>query len=229
MDPRRRTLASVDPLGGSNVPLPSSALKRPQARLASSVRKGGGASRFSLAPQRLSSHSGARKSRVATGSNFQFSQHVDAYFQPSSATGFSNSQLQDAARRSSVYQAPHTVNRQATSGSNFPAASRGSMSVNKNEHAHYRSSSANDVPPAGLLNSHSTPFANPASSVGPFRVAHHGTSSLLPPFQTYKDPRTRDRKTIASWQHQVYELLLERGYSELLTIKTLQTTTTKDF
>ncbi|KAA1100554.1 kinetochore-associated Ndc80 complex subunit ndc80 [Puccinia graminis f. sp. tritici] len=229
MDPRRRTLASVDPHGGSNIPLPSSALKRPQAHLASSVREGGGGNRFSLAPQRLPSHSGARQSSVATGSNFQFSQHSDAYFQSSQATGFSNSQHQDAARRSSVYQAPQTVNRQPTSSSNFPAASRGSMSVNRNEHAHYRSSSANDVPPAGLLNSHSTPSANRASSVGPFQVSHHGTSSLLPPFQTYKDPRTRDRKTIASWQHEVYEFLQERGYPEPLTIKTLQTPTTKDF
>ncbi|KAA1133117.1 kinetochore-associated Ndc80 complex subunit ndc80 [Puccinia graminis f. sp. tritici] len=103
------------------------------------------------------------------------------------------------------------------------------MSVNKNEHAHYRSSSANDVPPAGLLNSHSTPSANRASSVGPFQESHHVNSSLLPPFQTYKDPRTRNRNTIASWRHQAYEFLLERGYPEPLTIKTLQAPTTKDF
>ncbi|WAQ84499.1 hypothetical protein PtA15_5A69 [Puccinia triticina] len=229
MDPRRRTLASGDPHGGSNIPLPASALKRPQAQLASSTRDGGGNSRFSLAPQRLPSHSGARQSSVATSSNFQFSQHADPYFQSSQATGFSNSQHHDAARRSSVYQAPQTVLRQPTSSSNFPTASRGPMSVNRNEHAHYRSSSANDVPPAGLPNSHSTPSAHRASSVGPFQASHHGTSSLLPPFQTYKEPRPRDRKTVAHWQHEVYEFLQERGYPEPLTIKTLQTPTTKDF
>ncbi|EFP81375.2 uncharacterized protein PGTG_06996 [Puccinia graminis f. sp. tritici CRL 75-36-700-3] len=229
MDPRRRTLASGDPYGGSNIPLPSSVLKRPQAQVASSTREGGGANRFSLLPQRLPSHSGPRQPSVATSSNFQFPQHSDAYFQPSPASGFSSHQHQDAAIRSSVFQAPQTVNRQATSGSNFPAASRASMSVNRNEHAHYRSSSANDVPPVGLFNLHSTPSANRASSVGPFQASHHGTSSLLPPFQTYKDPRTRDRKTIASWQHEVYEFLLERGYPEPLTIKTLQAPTTKDF
>ncbi|KAH9457723.1 hypothetical protein MJO28_004780 [Puccinia striiformis f. sp. tritici] len=229
MDPRRRTLASVDSHAGSNIPLPSSALKRPQAQLASSTRETG--SRFSLAPQRLPSHSGARQSSVATSSNIQFSQHSDPYFQSSQATGFTNSQHHDpaAARRSSVYQAPQTVHRPAISSSNHPAAARGPMSVSRNDHAHYRSSSANDAPPAGLPNSHSTPSANRASSVGPFQASHHGTASLLPPFQTFKDPRPRDRKTLASWQHEVYEFLQERGYPEPLLPKTLQTPTTKDF
>ncbi|KNZ58383.1 hypothetical protein VP01_193g5 [Puccinia sorghi] len=227
MDPRRRTLASVDSHGGSNIPLPSSALKRPRSQLASSTREGG--ARFSLAPQRLPSHSGARQSSVATSSNFQFSQQSDAYFQSSQTTGFSNSQHHDAARRSSVYQAPQTVNRQPINSSNFPAASRGPMSVNRNEHAHYRSSSVNDAPPMALPNSNSTPSANRASSIGPFQASHHGVSSLLPTFQTFKDPRPRDKKTIAHWQREVYEFLQERGYQEPLTVKTLQTPTTKDF
>ncbi|KAH9440851.1 hypothetical protein Pst134EA_032984 [Puccinia striiformis f. sp. tritici] len=166
-----------------------------------------------------------------TSSNIQFSQHSDPYFQSSQATGFTNSQHHDpaAARRSSVYQAPQTVHRPAISSSNHPAAARGPMSVSRNDHAHYRSSSANDAPPAGLPNSHSTPSANRASSVGPFQASHHGTASLLPPFQTFKDPRPRDRKTLASWQHEVYEFLQERGYPEPLLPKTLQTPTTKDF
>lgn len=44
-----------------------------------------------------------------------------------------------------------------------------------------------------------------------------------------KDPRPRDKKTLAQWQNEVYAFLQERGYSEPLTIKTLQTPTTKDF
>jgi len=103
------------------------------------------------------------------------------------------------------------------------------MSVNRNEHAHYRSSSVNDVAPTALPNSYSTPSANRASSTGPFQASHHGASSLLPTFQTFKDPRPRDKKTIAQWQREVHEFLQERGYQEPLTIKTLQTPTTKDF
>ncbi|PLW11020.1 hypothetical protein PCANC_19460 [Puccinia coronata f. sp. avenae] len=227
MDPRRRTLASVDTHGGSNIPLPSSALKRPQSQLASSTREGG--HRFSLAPQRLPSHSGFRESNVAGSSNFQFSQQSDAYYQPAQHAGFSSSQHHEAARRSSVYQAPQTVIRQPINSSNFPAASRGLMSVSRNEHAHYRSTSANDPPPLSLPNSHSTPSLNRTSSAGAFQASHHGPTSLLPLFHTFKDPRPRDKKTLAQWQNEVYEFLLERGFKDPLSIKTLQTPTTKDF
>jgi len=224
MDARRRTLASADNHGASNIPLPSSALRRPLPQPASSFREAGG--RISLAPQRLPSYSNTiRRSAVAAGSTFQ----SDAYFQASQATAFTNSQQSDAVRRSSVYQAPQTVTRPTINNSHFPAASRGPLSVNRNERAHYRSSSANDAPAAALPNSQSTPSANRASSVGPFQASHHGTSSLLPTFQTLKDPRPRDKKTLALWQREVHDFLQERGYPEPLTIKTLQTPTTKDF
>ncbi|KAI9609582.1 hypothetical protein H4Q26_007542 [Puccinia striiformis f. sp. tritici PST-130] len=187
---------------------------------ASSASKLNQGDRFKIlaGPQRLPSHSGARQSSVATSSNIQFLNTQILTFNLLKPLDLQTLNIM-------ILLQPDVP----ISSSNHPAAARGPMSVSRNDHAHYRSSSANDAPPAGLPNSHSTPSANRASSVGPFQASHHGTASLLPPFQTFKDPRPRDRKTLASWQHEVYEFLQERGYPEPLLPKTLQTPTTKDF
>lgn len=226
MDPRRRTLAAGDPQPGSNIPLPSSALKRAQPQLPSSSRDG--AHRFSLAPQRLPSHSSARQSSVAPSSNFQSSQPSDAYFSSSQAPQHRNPHNHDGLRRSSVYQPPQTVYRQQINNSNPSASHRAPMSVNRNEHAHYRSNSLSELPPTATPNFHSTPGNRPPS-MGPFQGPSGGNAPLLPPFQALKDPRPRDRKTLAHWQNEVYEFLIERGYPESCTPKTIQTPTTKDF
>ncbi|CAH7666999.1 HEC/Ndc80p family-domain-containing protein [Phakopsora pachyrhizi] len=224
MDPRRRTLASNgDNQLNSHIPLPSSALKRPP--LQPQVN-----SRISLAPQRVPSNASARKS-VAASSNFQLSHQSSEPFYSSQAPSSSQKSSQDANRRVSVFQ---TAVRHQPVNPHLSASHRAPMSSsNRNDHfqGFPRQSSVNDFVPQSIMpNFLSTPSANRASSVNLAHGSHMSHNApLLPPPQTFKDPRPRDKKTVAMWQNEVYEFLQERGYQEVLTPKTLQTPTTKDF
>lgn len=148
----------------------------------------------------------------------------------------SSSQTHDA-RRSSVYQSNYGMARPSIAANSagrvpFPAS------------AQKRYSSINDLALSGPPQSYpSTPGGgvynrpnNQSVQQRPSSAGVMATSSgppnhapLLGAPPVYKDPRPRDKKTVGSWQTDVYEFLLERGYQEPLTTRTLQTPTTKDF
>lgn len=138
-------------------------------------------------------------------------------------------------RRASVYQAPYSAARPSTS---HGTSQRVPQSASRPDSAHHRYSSMNDpatfnypTTPAG---STGRPSLFPGSQHGaPGGTVHlHGSSANGPLLGTppiFKDPRVRDKKLLTTWQSDVFEFLQERGYPGPLTMRTLQTPTTKDF
>ncbi|KAG0147273.1 hypothetical protein CROQUDRAFT_43174 [Cronartium quercuum f. sp. fusiforme G11] len=233
MDPRRRTITTADSQPVSNIPVPSSALKRQPPQ---TVARDG--HRFSLAPQRAPSGQTGRQSFAPASSHTKYAPQSEAPFgfsQGASSSQRSNNQSHDP-RRASVYQAPYSVARQSTSNVGGQSAGRVPMSANRPESGHHRYSSMNDVAafnyPTTPAGSTGRPSLHPSSQHGaPGGLLHSITpgGALLGTPPIFKDPRPRDKKTVAGWQTDVYEFLIERGYMAPLTMKTLQTPTTKDF
>ncbi|EGG07158.1 uncharacterized protein MELLADRAFT_116381 [Melampsora larici-populina 98AG31] len=238
MDPRRRTLASTEPQASSHIPVPSSALKR---QVPQTINRDPN-TRYSLAPQRsTNSLQSSRQSYLPSNSQPKYSQNSDAPFNSSQTSNHqrSNSQQNDP-RRSSIYQAPYNALRQSTSTGNLPNATRMPASASRPDHAHLRYSNMNDFASNATLHYPVTPGSNinrsnfqnsiqRSSSAGMMFPPHNQPNAPIfgtPVFG--KDPRPRDKKTIAAWQQDVYDFLIERGYTTI-TIKALQTPTNKDF
>ncbi|MBW0498270.1 hypothetical protein O181_037985 [Austropuccinia psidii MF-1] len=200
----------------SAIPLPASAVKPSHNQHL--IRE-----RLSLVPQRLAAHS-----KIHSNLNFQSSQHSDLQSTASQPSAIPSSQNHDAQRpRLSIFQPPLSVHRQSMAAHQPTNSNRISMSAIRNSHhqinSDFISSNFHSTP------SHHQPPLNLIQSTNHNNIAHLNLLPLIQPLQTFKDPRPRDKKSLHHWQIETFEFLQERGYQEPLSLKTLQTPTTKDF
>lgn len=159
------------------------------------------------------------------------SQHSDGVFGPSqgSQQPFSGSQEPHHAGRpsSSHPTAPYTAVRPSNalySSATAGNAARMTLSAGRNDAAFLRSGGAAGPTP-GTVGRGSLSVSRRKSAPGQPVVG----GSLLPTPRTFKDPRIKDKRTLAVWQNDLFEFLKLRNYTESLSQKTLQTPTTKDF